>query len=144
MVGGWLGLVVGWPEVYWHGQLTRVAAALPQIDKMATKLAANWPRSDGELTQIGSFLAYPKSDPRSLLLLGIAIIPGTDLQFSAVERSADGTIRFELSGRETGAWVELRNDDNDPQAFVGGLETSYRVARWQRLSARWFLVRYRS
>ena len=96
------------------------------------------------MEEVGPFLAYPKGNPTTVLPLQTITFPNTKLQFSAIERTKDGTIRFELSGKERGAWLEWRADDNAPAAFVGGLETSYNVTRQERLAPRWFLVRYRA
>ena len=53
-------------------------------------------------------------------------------------------MRFELAGAETGAWLEWRGDGSEPRSFVGGLDTKYVVVQAARLSAEWFLVRYRA
>lgn len=144
MTAGWLGLVVSWPEVYWSGQRQRMSAMLSPAEELARKLKANWPVEDGFMEEVGPFLAYPKGNPTTLLPLQYITFPNTAIQFSAIERSKDGAIRFELSGKEQGAWLEWRADDDPPAAFVGGLETSYNVARQQQLAPRWFLVRYRA
>lgn len=144
MAAGWLGFVVSWPEVYWHGQRQRMSTLLTPVEALAVKLNTNWPIEDGYMEEVGPFLAYPKGNPTTVLPLQTITFPNTKLQFSAIERTKDGTIRFELSGKERGAWLEWRADDNAPAAFVGGLETSYNVTRQQRLAPRWFLVRYRA
>jgi hypothetical protein len=87
---------------------------------------------------------YPSSAPTALLPLSGPVFPSTTMPFSAVERTGDDAMRFELAGSEVGAWLEWRRDSSEPQAFVGGLETHYEVARFARLAPHWFLVRYRA
>jgi hypothetical protein len=99
---------------------------------------------DGDLPEMGPFLAYPSSAPRALLPLDGPTFPETQVPFSAVERTDDDVMRFELSGKEFGAWLEWRRDASEPQSFVGGLETHYDLARFARLAPHWFLVRYRA
>jgi hypothetical protein len=141
---GWLGLLVGWPNLYWLGQQVRVRSELASIATLAQELNQNWPVEDGEYPNLGMYLAYPKGAPRTMLLLGDATFPNSSLSVSAIERTADGAIRFELSGNERGAWLEWRADDTPPESFVGGLESNYQVARHERLAPQWFLVRYRA
>jgi hypothetical protein len=144
VAAGWLGLVAAWPEIYWRGQQRRVVKELASVETMARYLDENWPREDGELPGIGPYLAYPKGAPTIVMPLRWITFPDTSLRFSAVERSANGTIRFELAGDETGAWLECREDNGDPSSFVGGLETKYELRRQQQVAPRWFLVRYES
>jgi hypothetical protein len=144
LVAGWLGFFSTWEDVYWRGQQRRIAPVLAEAEKMARYLDANWPFEDGELAGVGPFLAYPKGAPTVLLPLRWITFPDTSLRFSAVENSTDGTIRFELAGDETGAWLEWRRDERVPRDFTGGLEAHYRVGRTQQLAPHWYLVRYQS
>jgi hypothetical protein len=139
---GWLGLVVAWPEIYWRGQQLRIKADISAAEIVVRNLLTNWPRHDGQLPDIGAFLAYPKSVTAALMPLGAPTFPGTSLRFSLVERSVDDAIRFELAGSELGAWLEWRPDGSVPTAFVGGLATNYYVMRYKWLAPHWFLVRY--
>lgn len=144
VVCGWLGLAVSWPAIYWFGQQQRVKAALPGSDVMVQTLRSNWPTADTALPDIGPFLAYPVNAPTAVLPLSDATFPKTGLRFSAVERTGDDVLRFELTGAELGAWLEWRGDGSEPRAFAGGLDTEYVVVQAARLSAEWFLVRYRA
>jgi hypothetical protein len=92
---------------------------------------------------VGPYLAYPKGGPTTILPLHWITFPDTSLRFSAIERTADGAIRFQLAGSEAGAWLEWRADDRAPMPFKSGLDMHYNVGRQQRLAPRWFLVRYR-
>jgi hypothetical protein len=144
IVCGWLGLIVSWPAVYWFGQQRRVETVLPAAQTLVDSLRGHWPKVESELPALGPFLAYPVSAPAALLPLRNVTFPKTGLQFSAVERSGDEAMRFELAGAETGAWLEWRGDGGEPRAFVGGLDTKYEVAKVARLGPGWFLVRYRA
>lgn len=144
IVCGWLGLVVSWQTVYWFGQQQRLKPALPAADAMVRELRNGWPTADAALPDIGPFLAYPVKAPTALLPLSDAMFPKTGLRFSAVERTGDDVLRFELTGAELGAWLEWRGDGSEPRSFVGGLDSEYVVVQSARLSAEWFLVRYRA
>jgi hypothetical protein len=141
---GWLGLVVEWQSVYWIGQQHRMKAELPAAVAMVAALKAEWPTVDSELPDSGPFLAYPMNQPTALMSLSDAKFPNTGLRFSAVERTGDDVMRFELAGAEQGAWLEWRGDGSEPRSFVGGLDSEYVVVRAARLSTEWFLVRYRA
>lgn len=144
VVCGWLGLVVSWQSVYWFGQQQRMKAVLPAAEGLVGTLRSRWPTVDSDLPELGPFLAYPLSGPTALLPLRSATFPTTETRYSAVERTGDVAMRFELSGGEHGAWLEWRGDGSEPTAFAGGLDTSYVVAKAARLSADWFLVRYQA
>jgi hypothetical protein len=143
-VCGWLGLVTTWPEIYWRGQQLRVQGQLEAAANVVRIVSASWPVNDGELEGVGTFLAYPKESPTTLLMLGVGESESRSLPFSAIERSADGTIRLELAGSESGAWLEWRPGDRPPGSFVSGLETNYILGQYQRLAPQWFLVRYQA
>ncbi len=144
---GWCTLFVTWSELHWHAQQFRLASVLPEATTLAEELAANWPDKDGDLQGVGPFMAYPKSAPATLMLLGDSRVPGTSVQISAVERTSDGTLRLELAGRERGAWLEWRPADSVPSShtpgsFLGGLNTYYSLKRCAALDTDWFVVRY--
>jgi energy-coupling factor transporter transmembrane protein EcfT len=144
LVAGWLGLIMIWPEVYWRGQQHRAGRELLPAGKMVESLNAHWPSEDDELPNLGPFMAYPKGDVRVLMPLAGAHFPGTDVAFSAVERTGNDVMRFELAGGESDAWLEWRRDDSEPKDFVGGLESQYTLGKVARLAPHWFLVRYRA
>jgi hypothetical protein len=142
LVCGWLGFVMTGPDIHWYGQQRRMAAVLAPVESMAQRLNATWPNEDGDLPEIGPYLAYPKGAPTLVLPLQWIHFPDTNLRFSAIERTTSGVIRFELTGSEAGAWLEWRADDHAPGPFKSGLETHYNVGRHARLAPHWFLVRY--
>jgi hypothetical protein len=144
IVCGWLGLIVSWPAVYWFGQQRRVEAVLPAAEALVESLRGHWPKAESESPEIGPFLAYPISAPTALLPLRNVTFPKTGLRFSAVERSGEDAMRFELAGAETGAWLEWRGRGTEPRSFVGGLDTKYELTKVARLAPDWFLVRYRA
>ena len=133
-----------WPAVCWIGQQHRVGRLVSAAESTVSGLKSNWPTMDGELPEVGPFLAYPSSAPTALLPLSEAAFPNTRVPFSAVERTGDEAMRFELAGSEVGAWLEWRADASEPQSFVGGLETHYDVERFAGIAPHWFLVRYRA
>jgi len=141
---GWLGLLVAWPEVYWKGQEIRIGHNLQPLEEIARRLHADWPTKEDEIAPLGAFLAYPLDSPSTLLLLGEAEIPGTPLRVSAIERSPQGVLNFQLSSDEHGAWLAWSPNGSPPQSFESGLQTYYRILRCRQLKPEWFLVRYRS
>ena len=140
---GWLGMLTTWPEVYWRGQQHRLQAHLEAAANVVEIVTATWPATDGEIAGVGAFLAYPREAPGTLLMLGASPSPGSEFQFSAIERSPDGAVRLELAGSEAGAWLEWRPDETRPQSFLGGLQTSYLLSQFKQLAPGWYLVRYR-
>jgi hypothetical protein len=144
VVCGWLGTLTAWPEIYWRGQQHRVQGNLEAAANLVETVTANWPATDGEIAGVGAFLAYPQQAPATLLMLVDGTSPRAAFQFSAIERSMDGTLRLELAGSETGAWLEWRPDETRPRSFVGGLQTNYELCQWKQLAPGWYLVRYRA
>ncbi len=84
-------------------------------------------------------MAYPQGRPRMLLMLTSDSSPAV----SAVELADDGALGFELSGDESGTWLEWHPVGSTPQAFTGGLESEYDFGRAAPLGRGWYLVRYR-
>jgi len=77
------------------------------------------------------------------MLLREGRFAGTAIRFSGIERMRNTKVmRIQLSGDDTGSWLERRDDDSPPVAFVSGLSTSHSLERQQRLAPRWYLVRY--
>jgi len=147
LVAGWIGLVSGWPDIYWNGQLRRVRPVLAEAESMLRELNADWPTEDGERLGLGPFQAYPMyspvETPTMLMLLREGRFAGTAIRFSGIERMRNTKVmRIQLSGDDAGSWLEWRDDDSPPVSFVSGLSTSHSLERKQRLAPRWYLVRY--
>lgn len=121
----------------------RLWTQLDEYEPVAAELRGNWPIRDGELPNVGTFMAYPQGNPRMLMILvgqrSDAAIP----PFSAVERDDDGSLKFELAGDETGSWLEWHPAGSTPDNFTGGLENTYTRGRSAPLGNGWYLVRYR-
>lgn len=142
LVAGWLTLFVAWREFAWQGQRMRLWTQLDEYEPVAASLNEKWPSGDGELPNVGAFMAYPQGKPRTLLVLAQSESqPGTS--FSAVERDDDGSLKFELAGDETGSWLEWHPAGSTPDNFTGGLENTYTRGRSAPLGNGWYLVRYR-
>ncbi|MCA9261588.1 MAG: hypothetical protein KDA61_20365 [Planctomycetales bacterium] len=139
----YLGLATSWRDVHWWGQRRRIADELPAYQSVAATLRAKWPKHDDATPELGAFSAYPLGAPRSLLLLSRRSLTPGGPPLESVERTPDGTLRFQLGGRETGSWLEWRRDDGPPQSFVDGLEEELRVERYASLGDGWFVLRYR-
>jgi hypothetical protein len=148
LVAGWIGLVSGWPNIYWNGQLRRVRPVLAEAESMLRELNADWPTEDGERPGLGPFQAYPMyspvETPTMLMLLREGRFAGTAIRFSGIARMRNTKVmRIQLSGDDTGSWLEWRDDDSPPESFIGGLDTDFKLERYQRLAPRWYLVRYK-
>lgn len=139
LVAAWLAFCVAWPEVAWQSQRLSSWSRLGTFDALANSLRADWPVDDGNRLSLGSYMAYPKGDPRSLMVLKSGSTP-----ILAVERTDDGALRFELRDAEPGTWVEWQSAKSVPHDFTGGLEQEYRVQRYSPLGRGWYLVRYQS
>jgi len=131
-------LLVGWREIAWLGQRIRLGSLVAQFDPIAESLREDWPTSDGERDDLGSFMAYPQGNPRMLMML----VSKTDPQISAIERADDGSLGFEIRGEQPGTWLEWHPAGSQPVAFVGGLEDDHNLRRISPLGDGWYQVRY--
>lgn len=139
LVAAWLMVLVAWREFAWQGQRWRLRSTVNEFDAIAKSLRETWPAQDGQRAGLGSFMAYPQGTPRMLMML----VSETDPQIAAIERSADGSLGFEIRGEEPGTWLEWHPAGSAPKTFVGGLEAEYDLGRTAPLGRGWYLVRYR-
>lgn len=143
LIAAWLALFVSWPELAWKGQTHRVSKTLPELTSTAETLTRNWPTVDGDLPELGPFLAYPSDHPLVLMPLIQVRRNGSELGFSTIERAASGGLRFQLTGNETGSWLEWHPANDEPRDFVGGLLQQFSLDRFTKLGENWYLVRYK-
>jgi len=139
LVAAWLAVFVAWRELAWQGQRLRLRSSLSEFDAIAAALRDDWPAADGRRAGLGTFMAYPQGRPRMLLMLTSNSRPAV----AAVERADDGSLGFELSGPESGTWLEWHPAGSTPQTFTCGLENEYEFRRAAPLGGGWYLVRYR-
>lgn len=144
LICAWLGLLTTWPELYWYGQQVRLRRHVQAYNAFASELQTDWPRQDGEMPEMGPYLAYPIGEPTMLLFLGAGMIPNTPIRIAAIERPSDEAMHFELAGAEIGACLAWRLDDSPPTAYLGGLDTENQIVRYARLAPNWYLVRYKT
>jgi hypothetical protein len=138
LIALWLTLLMSWREIGWQGQRLRLRMSLSEFDAIAASLRDDWPTSDGERPGLGSYMAYPQGNPRMLMILS----PDTQPPVSAIERSDDGALSFELRADPSGGWLEWHPDGSMPKGFVGGLDQQYDFDRAAPLGRGWYLVRY--
>jgi hypothetical protein len=143
LVAAWLNLWSTWPELAWAGAKWRVGRHVPSFELIAAPLRHRWPTEDGASKDLGAFSAYPIGQPRVLMRLTTSA-PDDDTQYSAIERSNGGGLRFQLTGGEQGSWLEWHPAGEAPASFLGGLETDYALIRSSPLGRGWFLTRYQS
>lgn len=142
LIAAWLALFVSWPELAWQGQAHRVSKVLPELTSKVETLTRNWPTGDGDLPELGPFLAYPSEHPQVLMTLIPNWRNGSELGFSTIERTTSGGLRFQLTGNETGSWLEWHPAPDEPRGFIGGLLQQFTLDRFTKLSENWYLVRY--
>ena len=54
------GCFVGYDKLRWDGFLFRLSQRLPQLERVASELANNWPEEDGVLPVVGAYSIHPK------------------------------------------------------------------------------------
>ncbi|MEZ6088666.1 MAG: hypothetical protein R3C05_11695 [Pirellulaceae bacterium] len=140
----WCGLAINYPSLAWQGKRLRVAIQVQQLEHFVQPLRDEWPRVDGELPEIGPFMAYPFGRPITLILLEPPALSGTGLCVSAIERGADGSIRLQLSSIGHDDWAQWHPVGSRPKSFVGGLGNTYDLQSTTPLARGWYLVRYNS
>jgi hypothetical protein len=138
----WLTMYVNRQEIAWLGQQHRLAADRAGFERLAQSLRAEFPKTDGDRPGLGPFMAYPVGGPRMILLLTTPEVSQSGIAVAAVERAPDGSLRFQLTGTETGGWLEWHPPGGEPASFVGGLTTKYDISRWSPLGKGWHLVQY--
>lgn len=141
LISFWLGFVLNCRNIAWQGRSWRLARYVAFFDRCAQPLETRWPARDGELPDIGPFMAYPVGRPRTLILLTPPQVFDGGPAVRAIERADSGALRFELSDRE-GDWIE-RHVAGRPESHVGGLYEQRQLARATPLVSGWYLVRYR-
>lgn len=141
LVCGWLALLVTWQGIAWKGQQYRVKSQLAPLEEFVQDLRANWPKDDGTLPNGMSFVAYPKSEPSTLLSMQTFSIPGSKLQIAAVERQEGKFISLELAGSEGGAHL-IHCSEGKPESFLSGLGAYYETKQIASLGRDWYLVQF--
>lgn len=143
LVACWLALIVGWHDLAWQGKQWRLARQVAAFEPAAEALRTAWPDNDGQRPEVGVFMAYPQPDPKMLLMLTPPAGRSPLEHFSAVERSPEGALRFELTGDESGDWLEWHPPGSQPASFIGGLRGDYQLQRSTALGDGWYASRYR-
>lgn len=141
LVCGWLALLVTWQGIAWKGQQYRVVSQLAPLEDFVQDLRTNWPKDDGTLPNGMSFVAYPKSEPSTLLSMQTFSIPGSKLQIAAVERQEGKFISLELAGSEGGAHL-IHCSEGKPESFLSGLRAYYETKQIASLGRDWYLVQF--
>lgn len=144
VVAMWCSVAVNIKTLAWQGNRIRVGSKLDQLDAIAAPLREEWPARDGEIPEVGPFMAYPFGRPTVLVLLASPTLSGDLLSIAAVERSDLGAIKLQLSGTDHDDWAEWHPADSHPASFTGGLSDRHELKSFANLGNGWSLVRYRS
>ncbi|MCA9139705.1 MAG: hypothetical protein KDB00_23195 [Planctomycetales bacterium] len=142
LVGLWCGLAVGHPTISWLGKRARMVGRVDQLESIARSLREDWPRQDGEIAELGPYMAYPFGQPSTLILLTPPQLTRDGTSVSAVERTDSGALLFQLSGIEGSDWAEWHPESSLPQSFKGGLGDLHQLSAKLPLGHGWYLVRY--
>ncbi|MGV3483840.1 MAG: hypothetical protein ACO1RT_05440 [Planctomycetaceae bacterium] len=140
----WCSLFVHHEAIAWQGKRARFALRVEQLEAVAAPLRGAWPEEDGELPQIGPFMAYPFGRPVTLVLLQAPRIDRQPVYVSAIERCPDGAIKLQLTGADGGDWAEWHPPGSRPRSFVGGLCDPHELRTATAIGDGWYLVRYKS
>ncbi len=143
LCAGWLTVLTTWKELVSKGRIWRAMASVSEFDEVSKRLLAHWPNQDGDLAELGPYMAYPISRPRTLMMLKNPQVPGTSLAVSTIERGAEDDLHFQLTGNDLGFWIvrDLKADD-EPRGFFSGLEGEYIPVQFTELRPGWFHVLY--
>jgi hypothetical protein len=141
LLAGWLTLLTTWPELVWRGQVWRVRGSIPEFEQLADELLAAWPDNDGDIPDLGPFMAYPIGKPRTLMFMATPQVPGANIEIKVVERGEQDSLHFQLAGNEEGVWL-VRESGDEPQAFFSGLDGEYIPVQFRCVKPGWFVVRY--
>ncbi|WP_246112847.1 hypothetical protein [Allorhodopirellula solitaria] len=144
VVAIWCSLSVNYSALAWQGNRIRMATQLDELEAITEPLRQDWPQRDGEVAQIGPFMAYPFGRPSVLVLLASPTLANDHLSIAAIERNHQGAIKLQLNGTDHDDWAEWHPAGSQPESFVGGLSDPHELESSARLGQGWSLVRYRS
>ena len=144
IVAIWCSLAIHHTSLAWQGKRIRLAVEMQRLESVAELLRQDWPQQDGELPEIGPFMAYPLGRPTTLVLLQAPPVSGDSLWIAAIERRRDGALLLQLSGSHHDDWVQWHPPESRPSSFVGGLCDSHHMQSSAKLGYGWYLVRYQS
>jgi hypothetical protein len=149
LTAAWSAIAISWQHLVDFGRVERLQWNLPAVVEFADAVDRNWnhtnnDRCDEPWANLAPHNAYPIDYPAMIMFFGEQPIPGTPITLSAIERTENEAIRFELSGSNQGFWLERRFDGSAPKAFVGGLGERRTPHRVQKLDSEVFLVQYSS
>jgi hypothetical protein len=141
-----LGIVVCWLVLFSsHSQVEHWSARqqasriLPQIETAAAALTAHWPTKNGHVAPDLDVLV--DTHRNVLIVVGRKSYPIREDFGYLIERSANGTLRFSLSGAFD-CNVEFHPTGSRPGAYVNGYGNPLEATEITRLKEHWYLVRY--
>ncbi|MEM6776125.1 MAG: hypothetical protein AAF670_00630 [Planctomycetota bacterium] len=142
VVAAWFGFAGTFQHWVWRGKTRRSTHRIAELDRVAALLRADWPSDSGDIDGLGPYTAYPFDEPSLLLLLTPFPLESTNTVVAAIERSVNGSLRFELGGDDGGDWLEWHPSGERPNNFTGGLSDPHHLVQATQLDEQWFLVRY--
>ncbi len=142
MVAMWFSLAIHHDVIAWQAKRIRFACRVDELESIVAPLRVDWPTTDGELSTIGPYMAYPFGRPTTLVLLHSPRLASETVYVSAVERGSDGSIKLQLTGSDGGDWAEWHPPHARPHSFVGGLSDAHELQAISSIGSGWYLVRY--
>ncbi|MCC9656184.1 hypothetical protein [Rhodopirellula halodulae] len=144
LAAAWCGMLIHLDSIAWQGKRIRFVARVDQLEAIAAPLRTDWPQQDGEVSQVGPFMAYPFGRPKTLVLLQAPRVTERAVYVSSIERGDDGSIKLQLTGTDGGDWAEWHPEGSRPKSFVDGLFELHRLDFATPIGRGWYLVRYQS
>ena len=140
----WLALGNQWRTVSWMGHRARSLQTVTDLQKVAERLSDAWPTMDGEDPDLGPFMAYPRRQPSTLILLKPGLTSQATYSLMAIDRDPMGHLRFEISDGERTFWLEYGRDSQAiSSTYTNGIGVRQERERSIPVNARWQLARYR-
>lgn len=144
IVAFWCSLWINADAIAWQGKRIRITTQIDALERIASPLRRSFPTEDGELPNLGPFMAYPFGRPSTLILLQSPTLNRRSIVIGAVQRTASGAILLQLHGADGGGWVEWHPPASYPDSFVGGLGDCYQLESSFTIGRGWHLVRYKT
>lgn len=142
LAAAWLAVATSYGEIMWASRIWTMSGRVDAFESYAAPLRREWPSEDGATPEFGAFSAYPVGKPTMLSLLTTPMqFDRRGWGFSAVDRSADGTLRFRLTGDISG-WLEWHPAGSAPQSFEDGLNVQHELTRAKGLGRGWYYTTY--
>ena len=139
----WIAFLATWNDIAWLGKGVRARHYIAPIAAISNDLRMDWPTGGGDSADYGPYMAYPITQPTSLILMTCPPVPKGMQTFNGAEKTPKGNVALPLVGNDGGDWLEWSSTGQPPDDFTTGLGQRMQLVRASKLDDHWFLVRYR-